>query len=386
MMILVSVLVLGVLIFVHELGHFLIAKLFKVGVLEFSIGFGKKLLRFKRGETTYSIGAIPLGGYVRMVGDDYRSLRDEVAAAAEGETPEEHEANELLDPSTQALLQDRSRWFLLKPLHAKAAIVLAGPAFNIIFALLLAVFSVATFGRVTAVDEPIIGEAIPDFPAHKAGLQRNDRVLAVNGQVVESWREMAKLISNSQDGKVSLTVERATADGGALEQSTIEVQGTTQDLLPTLEEPQVKQFRIGIVPSTHREPVGLVEALKLGTAQVYFISYTTVRGLYGMVVGAISPSSIRGPIFIFGEAARSADRGSDYLIDFMVFLSVSLAVLNLLPIPVLDGGHLLFFLIEAVRRRPLSLRVQEYATQVGMVVLLLLMVFALGNDILSFIH
>ena len=143
-----------------------------------------------------------------------------------------------------------------------------------------------------------------------------------------------------------------------------------------------KPYRIGVLRDTRTEPATFIESVNMGVGSVWSISVITVRGLKGMILGAISPKNIAGPIYIFGEAARSAERGLRSLMHFMIFLSVSLAILNLLPVPVLDGGHILFFLIEAAFRKPVSLRVQELATQFGMVLLLLLMIFAVGNDIL----
>lgn len=143
-------------------------------------------------------------------------------------------------------------------------------------------------------------------------------------------------------------------------------------------------MKIGIVSDTIRKPVTFSESVTLGFNQVSYLCVVTVRGLWGMIQGAISPKHISGPIFIFKEAAKSAKKGFEYLLDFMTFLSVSLAILNLLPIPILDGGHLMFFTIQALRGgKPVSLRFQELANQVGMLILFLLMIFAFGNDLLK---
>ncbi|WKZ56792.1 MAG: RIP metalloprotease RseP [Bdellovibrionota bacterium] len=380
LMIVLAITVLGILIFVHELGHFLFAKWNGIGVLDFSIGFGKKLWKRKIGETTYSLGLIPLGGYVRMVGDDPRAV-----AAGQGLPAEsgDLEAVSTLDDEQARLMADQSKWFLKKGYWAKFWVVFAGPLFNLLFAWFLAIGSIALFGFDSPQNLAKIGEVFPGLPAEKAGLQRGDLVRSVNGVPVTTWEELASKIAGSGGEPVTLEITRQGESG--LEQQHTLTLNPTQEIgeLALLEgkDPK-KSFKIGIVPSTERMPASLQEAFIGGTNHVLFLSYMTVKGLYGMIQGIISPKHIAGPIFIFQQAAKSAKRGVDYLIEFMIFLSVSLAILNLLPIPILDGGHLVFFTLEALRRKPLSLRVQEVANQFGMAVLLLLMVFALGNDLL----
>lgn len=379
-MFLLALVVLGILIFVHELGHFLLAKWNGIGVLDFSIGFGKKLWKRKIGETTYSLGLVPLGGYVRMVGDDPRAVASGQALPSDGAELQEVSP---IDPDQAKMVMDHSKWFLKKGYWAKFAVVFAGPAFNFLFAWIVAMGSIAVFGLDAPVEVSRIGDVFPGLPAEKAGLQRDDLVKAVNGTPVTTWAELASTISSSGGNPVKLDIERR-AESGQIELKTLTL-SPTLDIgeLALLEEKGAKpSFKIGIVPPTERVPATLREAFLGGTSHVVFLSYITVKGLYGMVQGIISPKHIAGPIFIFQQAAQSAKRGVDRLLEFMIFLSVSLAVLNLLPIPILDGGHLLFFTIEALRRRPLSLKVQEVANQFGMAVLLLLMVFALSNDIL----
>ncbi len=370
---LVSILVLGILIFVHELGHFLLAKLNGVGVLEFSIGFGRKIWRRKIGETTYAIGLIPLGGYVRMVGDDPRDM-EPVSA-----TPDEE-----LSPEDRALLNDRSRWFLSKGYLAKSSIVLAGPGFNLLFAVLFSIFSFYNFGRMVAVDRAVIGDVIPGYPAEKAGLRAKDLVKSVDGQAVESWVDMADLIRKSDGKAVTFSVERVAEAGVETKSFTMAGTDDTAEISVLEGTSGKRSVKIGIVPDTIREPVDFYGAVKAGVGQVSYLCVVTVRGLWGMIQGAISPKHISGPIFIFKEAAKSAKKGLEHVLDFMTFLSVSLAILNLLPIPILDGGHLMFFTLQALRGgKPVSLRIQEVANQVGMLILFLLMIFAFGNDLLK---
>jgi regulator of sigma E protease len=348
MFIVVAILILGILIFVHELGHFLVAKACGVGVKEFAIGFGPKVIQFRRNETNYAIRAIPLGGFVSMVGESHE---------ADGE------------------LVDHKGSFIRKNYFQKFAVVFAGPLFNLIFAILVAASSFYLYGASKPKDEPIIGAVAPKSPAETAGLKEGDRVKAVNGIAVQTWESMAELINGSD--RVDLLIDRNGE----------EIKLNISPELEKIEEAVIRgdsessRRRIGIIASFDRVSVGIVESFKLAGLQVAGISTMTLRGISGMVKGLISPEHISGPIFIISEAAKSAKRGLENVMDFMVFLSVSLALLNLLPIPILDGGHLVVFTIEAIIRRPISLKVQQVATQLGFAFLMVLTFFALSNDI-----
>ena len=368
---LVAVLVLGILVFVHELGHFLLAKWNKVGVLDFAIGFGKILWSKKIGETTYSLRLIPLGGYVRMVGDDPFDNAQQFDAANVASLP-------IDDPRRDF---DRSRWFLSKGYWAKAAIVVAGPAFNILFAIIISVASFSFYGKLKSLDMPVIGDVIPGYPAEKAGLKTKDKVLSVNGVEIKSWIDLAKKVAASEGQELQLEIERPVADQSA-QKLTIRLTGTndTAELAILEGNTNKRPFKLGVVPDTERVSVNLGEAIISGSEHVLFLCRVTVEGMFGMLRGLISPKHISGPIFIFKEAARSADRGLEYVLEFMIFLSVSLAILNLMPIPILDGGHLLFYTLEGIRGAPLSMKKMELAQQVGLFVLMSLMVFALYND------
>lgn len=371
---LVAIVTLGVLIFVHELGHFLLAKWNGVGVLEFSIGFGKILFKRKVHETTYSLRLIPLGGFVRMVGDDFRQLSGDFD---EQLTREQEELSE----EEKALLADRSRWFLTRKFWPKVSIVLAGPGFNILFAIFASMASFAYYGKGVLQDQAIIGGLLPGFPAEKAGLQENDRVLKIDGRDISSWEELASTIQNFGEKPLEFTVQRD------VEETSQELQIT---ITPTRETSEIdviegvegdSRAKIGIYPSFLREPVSFWEACQYGFLHTLRLSVMVIRGTFGMISGQVSTKNIAGPITIFSEAAKSAKKGFEKLIDFAIFLSISLAILNLLPIPILDGGHLMFFIIEALKGGPVSLRIHALANQLGMALLLLLMVFAFGNDI-----
>lgn len=379
---LVSVLVLGLLIFVHELGHFLFAKWNKVGVLEFAIGFGPKIFSKKMGETAYSLRLIPLGGYVKMVGDDPHDVFGVESAETKSEEVE------IIDEDTKRLMGDKSRWFLTKGYLPKLSIVLAGPGFNLLFAFLLASASFYTWGAGEHVNLPIIGDTIPGYPAEKSGLKSDDKVISINGENMTTWEGLAQTIANSGGKELVLKVERKSPEG-PVENIDIKVAGSSESSeIQVLSGKPAKpgSYKIGIMPSVERKPVGLADSIIGGAGHVWFVSQVTVRGLVGMVQGAISAKNIAGPIFIFKEAARSAKKGIEALFDFMIFLSVSLAILNLLPIPILDGGHVLFFTVEAIKGKPVSLGTMRWANNLGMLVLLALMVFAMGNDIVKLIN
>ncbi len=395
---LVGLPVLSVVVFIHELGHFLLAKWNGIGVLEFSVGFGRKIFRKKWGDTFYSLGLIPLGGYVRMIGDDPRQLHSEAALAMVGDEEENKSAEQAagkldeslfyglpIDQIDQKFLNDRSKWFLNKGYWAKAAVVFAGPLFNLLSAVFIAALSLYIYGQQVPLDQPVIGSIQSGNPADKAGLHIKDKVLSIDGTEIKSWEDLARYISSSQEREMTLIVERLN-DQGAAEKVKITLKGELEPkemaLLRGENEPQ--RVLIGVGPDIRavREPVGLLDSVRLATIGVYRLSGMVLKSVFLMVKGHVAVKNIAGPVRIFGEAGKAAQRGLEDLAHFLVFLSVTLAVMNLLPIPVLDGGHLVFFTIEAIKGGPLNIRVQEFASQVGMFILLGLMVFALGNDIL----
>jgi regulator of sigma E protease len=382
--VLAGILVLGVLIFVHELGHFLFAKFFKVGVLEFAIGFGKKVWKKQVGETRYSIGVIPLGGYVRMVGDDPRVYNEDVAAEGDGPGFEIQAIGDLTKEQ-EAMLTDKSRWLLEKRFWPKFLIVFAGPLFNILFAWFLAFSLFAYYGEDIPVTEAKIGDMFPDFPAEKAGLEKGDLVTHVGGAPVQKWKEFATKIRATGGDTVTLDILRVSESG--------DTEKLKIDLTPQRESEEVALlmgdgepgFVIGVHPMYETSPVGLGRATLLSGTHVLGVAMLSVKSVALLVQGAVSPKHISGPISIVEAAGDSAEKGGERLLLFVIFLSVSLAILNLLPIPVLDGGHIVFFTIEAILGRPVSLRVQEYATGTGLVILLCLTLFAVGNDILRLV-
>jgi regulator of sigma E protease len=346
MSILYAIIALGVLIFVHELGHFLLAKSFRVGVEKFSLGFGPKIFGKKVGETEYLISALPLGGYVKMVG--------------EGEDVELTE-------------EERQRSFAEKPVLQRFAIVAAGPIFNLLFAWLL--FIVIFMMGVPAVTTKV-GEVVSGKPAAKAGIVPGDRITAVNGKPVDRWDEFAKIIAEGNLAPVQVAVQRGQE---ALKLTVVPENRTSKNLLgDTVTSPVIGVVAAGESVIDHFPPG---EALVRGSIQSWNVVKLTVLSMVRLVERAIPLDNIGGPIMIVKMAGQQASEGMVNFFAFMALLSVNLGVLNLLPVPILDGGHLAFFTIELITGKPLSQRAREIAQQVGLVLLIGLMVLAFYNDI-----
>ena len=344
--ILSAIVVLGILIFVHELGHFFFAKLFGVGVEKFSLGFGPKLIGRKVGETEYLISSFPLGGYVKMVGEG-----DEPGNVAE----------------------DDPRSFAAKPPAKRIAIVFAGPAFNLLFALLV-------FIIVYMVGVPVqtakIGEVMKDNPAARAGIKVNDVITAINGKSVGKWEDFAEVVAEGKGAPVDLEIKRGDKE---LSFHIIPETHTVKNLFGE----SVSKPVIGVSSSneTFRERSGPLDAVAKGATQTWFYIKLTILSLEKIVERVISFNTIGGPIMIAVMSGQQAAAGAVSFFAFMALLSINLGVLNLLPIPILDGGHLFFFLFEMIFRRPVKIKTREVAQQIGLVLLVSLMFFATYNDI-----
>ncbi len=341
------VIVLGVLIFFHEFGHFIFARLFGVGVEKFSLGFGPKILSKKVGITEYMVSAIPLGGYVKMVGDD---------------------------PGAEVDDGQRALSFNHKPVLQRFLIVAAGPGFNFLLAFLL--FTGIYMASGLFILEPVIGDVKADTPAFAAGLEKGDRVLAVNRIAVGSWEEMAGMIGESGGSELFLTVQRGESEKGF----TIVPKVTTSK---NLFGEDVERHVIGVTSAgeVRTEELSLPGAVVQGMIQTYNITKLTVVSIAKLVQGTLSIKTVGGPIMIAQMAGEQAEQGTLNFLFFIALLSVNLAILNILPIPVLDGGHMVFFTIEAIMGRPVSLKSREIAQQVGVFLLITLMVYICYNDI-----
>jgi regulator of sigma E protease len=394
---LVFILVLAILIFVHEMGHFLVAKLCGVGVLEFALGFGKIVTKFKYGETTYSLRAVPLGGFVRMVGDDPnmrgRDANEIINEIAIGELKSAEESVVSgyadMDEDQKRLLKDKTKWFIEKNYLSKLSVVLAGPGFNFIFALLLGIGYFHYYGKEdpAGANEPRILDTFPGHPAEKAGMKSLDLVESIDGNKLSSWEDLAKGISASDGKELTLKILRPKSRENFKDNEELTVKVTPSlDLSAELAAAEgkvaEKVYKIGIAPYKPRMPTeSFSESMELGTRLVGNISIMMVNSLWGMIRGLISPVNLGGPISIYKATSASAERGAESVISLLIFLNVSLAIFNLLPIPILDGGHLVLFTIESLKGSPISIRVLERINQVGFFIILLLMIFAFGNDI-----
>jgi regulator of sigma E protease len=343
--IIAAVVGLGVLIVFHEFGHFLFAKLSGVGVLTFSVGFGPKLWVKKIGETEYALSAFPLGGYVKMVGED---------------------------PEEEVKAVDVERSFAHKSLLKRFAIVAAGPGFNLLLAVFLLMLVFLFYG--VPVLSNSVGAVEEGSPAAMAGVQKGDRIVAVNGQPVKGWEDLSGAIKQSGGEPLTLRLQR---NGQELVLTVQPKKKEVKNIFGELKEDWM--IGIGSQVSIEKGAPGL--AIKRAFVQTYEYSKLTLVGLYKMIIREVSPRNLGGPILIAQMAGQQAQEGVGSFLAFLAVLSINLGVLNLLPVPVLDGGHLFFFAIEALIGRPVSLKYREKAQQLGIFLLLLLMIFAFANDI-----
>ena len=342
-----TIIVLGVLIFAHELGHFLAAKRAKVGVITFSLGFGPKLFGKKIGETQYQVSLIPLGGYVKMVGEE----------------PGEKIPPELIPKS-----------FSAQPVSKRLGIVFAGPFFNFLFAV-VALAVVFMVGMPTLLPE--VGEVKPDYPAYRAGLQKGDRVLEVNGSPVKRWEDLAQMIHEStKDRPLAFKVER---EGKTFLVSVIPEVTSQKDIFGD----EVRVGLIGISPSGNSfiERFDPFTATYRAVGQSWRITELTVISIVKIIEGKISAKTIGGPILIAQLAGEQAKAGTLRLVFFMAVISINLVILNILPIPVLDGWHLLMFVIEGAIGKPVSLKIRERAQQIGVFIIIFIMLLVFYNDL-----
>jgi|SRR5437867_1814642 len=338
----------GVLIVIHEFGHFLLAKRTGVGVLTFSVGFGPKLLRRKIGETEYALSAFPLGGYVKMVGED---------------------------PEEEVRQEDLVRSFSHQGIGKRVAIVAAGPLFNLLLA--VAFFAGIFMFYGVPILTTRVGGVEPDSPAAKAGVQKGDQIMAVNGEAIKKWEELSNRIRQSQGKVLNIKLQR---DRQELDLS---VQPKMREGKNVFGE-RTENWMIGVASEVSMEKSDPLLAVGKGFYKTGEYSVLTLLALVKMVKGDVSPKNLSGPLMIAQMAGQQAQEGLGNFLFFVAILSVNLGVLNLLPIPVLDGGHLFFFLLEWLLGRPVELRHRERAQQVGIFVLILLMVYAFYNDLSRF--
>ena len=344
------IIVLGVLIFFHEFGHFLIARLFGVGVEKFSLGFGPRLIGKKIGRTDYRISAIPLGGYVKMIGEE---------------------------PDAEVSPEDLSISFTHKHVLKRMCIVAAGPIFNILLAVLIffGIFWVSG----AMILKPSVGEVRDASPALSAGLKAGDLITAIDKVAVTSWEDMTEIIGASNGKTLEIAVRRGDSEKRFR---------VTPELVPAknLFGEEIERFIIGISASgdVYTRDLNLFQALGESLKQTYTIVELMVIIIGKLISGDISADTIGGPIMIAKMAGDQAKAGISNLIFFIALISVNLAIINLVPIPILDGGHLLFFLIELIKGRPVNLKIREVAQQIGLFIILLLVILVFYNDIFRY--
>lgn len=340
------IILLGVLIFAHELGHFLAARFSGVGVLKFSLGFGPKIFGKKIGETEYVVSCIPLGGFVKLLGES---------------------GNEELPP------EDEGRSFYKQSVWKRILIVSAGPAFNFVLAILI--FSVVMmYGLPTLTAD--IGEVQKNSAAFQGGMQNGDKIISMNGQKIVFWEDIRAITSAVKDKPMEVVIQRGA------EQKRL----TVTPLLSTSKNifgEEVPAYLIGISPAgkTVTQKKNPFNAIWSSLGKTWEISKLTVISVVKMIEGVISPRTLGGPIFIAQVAGAQVKEGIIPFVLFMAILSINLGVINLFPIPVLDGGHIFFYIIEIVTRKEVSLKVREVSQQIGFVVLLMLMMFVILIDI-----
>lgn len=340
------IVLLGILIFAHELGHFLAARIGGVGVLKFSLGFGPKIFGKKIGETEYVLSWIPLGGFVKLLGES---------------------GTEELPP------EDEERSFLKQPTWKRLLIVLAGPVFNFLLAVIIFVI-VYMHGLPTLV--PVIGEISAGSAAQGAGILSGDTILSINDKKLTYWDEVKPVIAESNGNEVKMVVRRGT------EEKMISVRPKLSKAKNIFGEEE-STYLIGIAPSgkTVIEKKSPHMAVLSAFGKTWEISKLTVVSVIKMIEGVISPRTLGGPIFIAQVAGAQVKEGIIPFILFMAILSINLGVINLFPVPVLDGGHIFFYLIEMVTRKEIPLKIREISQQIGFVALLMLMLFIIMIDI-----
>ena len=352
--------VLTIVVFFHELGHFLVARWCGVKVITFSVGFGRELIGWNdRKGTRWRLSLIPLGGYVKFAGDENAASvpdRERIAAMSQDE---------------------RDGAFVAKSVGQRAAVVAAGPIANFILAVVIFSAIFISFGKV--ITTPLVDKVQPDSAAAEAGLQSGDLILQVNGKDIEAFSDLQRIVSISADVPLRLTIDRA---------------GTVSDVTVTPRSQVISdnfgnEQRIGLL-GVSRSPrqddlkvrhYGPIEAVTAGVEESWFIAERTLSYIGGVITGREKADQLGGPIRVAQVSGQVATQGILPLFSLAAVLSISIGLINLMPVPMLDGGHLVYYLAEAVQGKPLSERVQDIGFRIGMAIVLALMVFATWNDV-----
>lgn len=333
--ILAAIFVFGVLVTVHEFGHFITAKMTGMRVDEFAIGFGPKIYQQKDGETLYSLRAIPLGGYNKIAGMD---------------------PDDPVEPNA----------FNSKPIPARMLVILAGALMNFILPIILFSGIFMVEGRMQLVNEPVLGNVVNEMAAARAGLKAGDRIVTIDGKNVETWTDVVLNLRKAGTEEVTLTAER----NGVLQ---------TYKMTPMFDKDAGRPL-IGVSPKFSKESLGFFGSIKEGFIYTKNIGLSMVSGLYKIVSGN-APADVAGPIGVAQMAGQVAEKGLLPLMNFVAFLSINLGVINLLPLPALDGGHFVLLLLEALRGKPLGGKAMTNIQMVGVALILALTVFSTFKDI-----
>jgi len=352
--------VLSLVVFFHELGHFLVARWCGVRVLVFSIGFGPEIVGFNdRHGTRWKISAIPLGGFVKFFGDENAASVPDSARAASMDA------------------QERAHSFMFQPVAKRAAIVVAGPLANFLLAIVIFAGVFMLYGKQTM--SARVDSVQPDSAAAAAGFKPGDVVVAINGRPVENFTEMQRIVGSSAGETLAVTVDR---DGAQLILNATPALKEVKDNFGNVQRIGILGISRSMAPEDLKlHPVAPPQAVVLAVTETWSVIERTLGYIGGVIAGREAANQLGGPIRIAQMSGQVASFGFVPLIQLAAVLSVSIGLLNLFPIPLLDGGHLLFYLIEGIRGRPLSERAQEVGFRIGLAIVLMLMIFATFNDI-----
>lgn len=348
--------IISVIVFIHEYGHYIIARLCGVRIEEFSIGFGKEIWgRNDSHGTRWKVSMLPVGGFVKMFGD-----------ADPASSPDRDKIDHMSDEEKKVSFMHKSLW-------RKASIVVAGPAANFILAIIIFAGFFIAFGR--PMTPPVVGNVMEGSAAAEAGLKTNDRVLKIDGTEIELFSDIQRIIRMHTDGEVDLLILR---DGREIDVKMTPRMQESKDIFGN----KVKIPLLGISSGTvEYKALSPAEALPAAINESIEMCADTMRAMGQMITGHRSVSELGGPIKIAQYSGQSMRQGASAVIWFMAVLSLNLGLINLFPIPMLDGGHLLFYMVEAVRGRPLAEKFQDYAFKFGFGLIICLMAFTTINDV-----
>lgn len=336
--IIATIFVFGLLVFVHELGHFLTAKAVGMRVEEFALGFGKKIIGIQKGETLYSLRMIPLGGFNKISGMDPEEEQDE-------------------------------RSYSAKPIWARMIVISAGSVMNFILPVFLFFIVLLSSGISTPSNEPIIGELVDNKPAIMAGLEAGDRIVEVNGKSIEDWQGFVQALKEVNDPEVEIAFIR----DGVLDATMVTAEW----------EPATKRYLVGATPIIEHRYLDAPEAFWLAIKQTVSVIERMIVALTQMITGEVK-AEVSGPLGVAQMAGEVAALGILPLLRFAAFLSINLGIINLLPIPALDGGHMVTLVVEAIRGKALEAKKIHAIQLVGFVILMGIMIFATVKDIARF--